>query len=183
MYKVMISGKNHKIYEGGAKMGKIVYLFKGGNTMDREITIFDIANTFLAFESMTHKKLQKLCYYAQAWHLALYKKKLFDNDFQAWIHGPVCPELYREYKDYRWLEIEQTDCDNNLNNEIGDFLNEVYYTYGEFSGDDLEYLTHKEDPWKKARKDLEEWEPSHEKISEEIMKEYYWNVYQESQGD
>ena len=34
-------------------------------------SVFDIANWFLLKEEMTQKKLQKLCYYAQAWCYAL----------------------------------------------------------------------------------------------------------------
>ncbi|MDI9482523.1 MAG: hypothetical protein QM315_04995 [Bacillota bacterium] len=37
--------------------------FKGELSM-KEISIFDVAKTFLHLESMTHKKLQKICYYA-----------------------------------------------------------------------------------------------------------------------
>ncbi len=33
---------------------------------------------------MTHKKLQKLCYFAQAWCFALRGYRLADTDFQAW---------------------------------------------------------------------------------------------------
>ena len=38
-------------------------------------SIGNIADWFLSQSSMTHKKLQKLCYYLQAWSLALYKKR------------------------------------------------------------------------------------------------------------
>jgi len=34
-------------------------------------SVLNIAQCFLSKQGMTHKKLQKLCYYAQAWHLAL----------------------------------------------------------------------------------------------------------------
>ena len=37
--------------------------------------VMDVANWFLSQSSMTHKKLQKLCYYAQAWHCALHNGK------------------------------------------------------------------------------------------------------------
>ena len=30
----------------------------------KKLNIFDVANWFLSKEEMTHKKLQKLCYYA-----------------------------------------------------------------------------------------------------------------------
>ena len=54
-----------------------------------------VAQYFLSKESMSHKKLQKLCYYAQAWYLANYGKPLMPNRFEAWVHGPVSPDLYR----------------------------------------------------------------------------------------
>lgn len=42
-------------------------------------------------DSITPLKLQKLIYYAQAWSLALPERAypLFDEDMQAWAHGPV----------------------------------------------------------------------------------------------
>ena len=52
----------------------------------------DIANWFLSHDSMTHKKVQKLCYYAQAWYCALYDgSPLFSDEIQAWVHGPCNP--------------------------------------------------------------------------------------------
>lgn len=38
---------------------------------EAKYSVFDVANWFLAHETMMHKKLQKLCYYAQAWFYAL----------------------------------------------------------------------------------------------------------------
>jgi uncharacterized phage-associated protein len=152
--------------------------------MEKKITIFDVAKTFLTMESMQHKKLQKLCYYAQAWHLALRKKRLFDNKFEAWIHGPVCPELYQEYKEYGWNPIPKEDrLPENIDKETMEFLEDVFNTYGEFNGDQLEYLSHQEKPWKEARNGLEEWEPSNNEIDEDIMRDYYWSVYEAYQND
>ncbi|MFP5528706.1 Panacea domain-containing protein, partial [Peptococcus simiae] len=53
-------------------------------------SVIDVANWFLSKDSMTHKKIQKLCYYAQAWYCALYDgTPLFKEEIQAWVHGPV----------------------------------------------------------------------------------------------
>jgi len=57
-------------------------------------TVSKIANYFIYVANETgsylsNLKLQKLLYYAQAWHLALYGISLFDEEFEAWIHGPV----------------------------------------------------------------------------------------------
>ena len=65
--------------------------------------IFDLAHAFLSIASMTHKKLQKLCYYAKAWYLALKDENLIDDDFEAWVHGAVQPNLYQEYKVYGFM--------------------------------------------------------------------------------
>ena len=64
----------------------------------------DVANWFLAkadYEAgdvITPLKLQKLLYYAQGWTLAILNKNLFEEDFQAWTHGPAIPSIYRKYK-------------------------------------------------------------------------------------
>ncbi|MBW4622042.1 MAG: DUF4065 domain-containing protein [Cyanosarcina radialis HA8281-LM2] len=59
---------------------------------------FDVASYFIDLANKTgntvnNLKLQKLVYYSQAWHLAIHGTPLFEEDFQAWIHGPVIPEL------------------------------------------------------------------------------------------
>lgn len=72
------------------------------------LDVYIVAKYFLSKSRMTHKKLQKLCYYAQAWHCAFYKNKpLFENRIEAWVHGPVSPELYYRYYNYGWNEIPQ----------------------------------------------------------------------------
>lgn len=63
----------------------------------------DVADYFiwLANDSgsfISNLKLQKLVYYAQAWYLAIYGQSLFDEDFEAWVHGPIIPSLYQKYK-------------------------------------------------------------------------------------
>jgi len=42
----------------------------------QQYDINTVANWFLNKYSMSHKKLQKLCYYAEAWHQALYNSPL-----------------------------------------------------------------------------------------------------------
>ena len=75
-------------------------------------TVFDVSDWFLSKESMTPKKLQKLCYYYKAWGLTLYDEDLLPYiKFEAWVHGPVNSELYRYYKGYLWKNILQ--CPDN----------------------------------------------------------------------
>ncbi|WP_129599399.1 Panacea domain-containing protein [Anaerophilus nitritogenes] len=148
--------------------------------MKREITIFDIAKTFLTFESMTNKKLQKLCYYAQAWYLTLKEgTPLADVDFEAWVHGPVCPELYHFYKDWGFQYInksEEVPEEIQKNKEIYDFIEKIYEIYGDMDGDELEALTHNESPWINGRNGLKRMERSRNIISREDMINFCSNI-------
>ena len=57
--------------------------------------IFDTAKYILQkYDHLSTMKLQKLCYYAQAWSLVWDDEPLFNEDFQAWANGPVCPDLF-----------------------------------------------------------------------------------------
>lgn len=154
-------------------------LRRGGN-MSRP-TVFNVARYFLscvdhgAGSLMTHLKLQKLCYYAQAWNLVFEGQPLFDEHFEAWVHGPVCPDLWHLYKQYEWNPIPLVE-----HPEIGmfsadqlDTLDEVWGAYGELDAKYLERLTHQEDPWIKARKGFEPGDPSKMIISIDDMKDYY----------
>jgi uncharacterized phage-associated protein len=116
----------------------------------------DVANYFLsrANESeesdVSNLKLQKLIYYAQAFHLAIYDKPFFDEDFEAWTHGPVCPGIYRQYKQFGASPIK-VDSEINLDQfsqDQLDLLEEIYDVFGQFSAWKLRNMTHEEAPWK-----------------------------------
>jgi uncharacterized phage-associated protein len=135
--------------------------------------IFEIADWFLTKESMSPKKLQKLCYYAQGWNLALKHRKLIDCTFEAWVHGPVCFELYDKYKNYGWNHIPQNIEKSIIAEDELDILGSVWCTYGEYDGQQLEILTHREIPWINARKGLDIWDNSNNVIAEKDMEGYY----------
>ncbi|SEN52910.1 Panacea domain-containing protein [Lihuaxuella thermophila] len=143
-------------------------------------SILDVAEYFLskvdleAGENMTHLKLQKLCYYAQAWHLAIHDTPLFDEKFQAWAHGPVSPTLYKKYADYKWQPIEIPEYpEYDLSPGQMEFLDDIWNVYGIYDAKYLERLTHQEDPWLNARGNLPEGAYCTNVIDEEDMKRYY----------
>ena len=120
-------------------------------------SIEDLAQWFLSKEPMTHKKLQKLCYYAVAWGYALYGEQIFkDDSFEAWIHGPASPTLYQKYKINGWGIIKQSKKTPNFSKKTTYLLESIWKTYGDKNGDELEAISHKEKPWKEARKGLTE---------------------------
>lgn len=146
--------------------------------MNEEKSIEDLANWFLAKEPMTHKKLQKLCYYAVAWGWALMNKPIVkDGDFEAWVHGPVSLTLYQKYKTYGWNNIEKKEETPKFPSDIEELLNSVWDTYGDKSGNALEALSHTERPWKEARINLGEDERGNVKISPETMRVFYLSIY------
>jgi uncharacterized phage-associated protein len=146
-------------------------------------TIQQIAQWFLCKESMTHKKLQKLCYYAQAWHLALHNSELFEERFEAWVHGPVSPVLYSIYADYGWEKIPSETSRPVFDEAAEGILQAVWNTYGSFDGDQLEALTHSEAPWQNARGNLQPCDTCTCEIQPLDMKEYYLQKFKESQNE
>ena len=166
-------------------MGKIINFNRPKKRGEREmarITISDIAKYFIARADeeeviMTHLKLQKLCFYAQAWSLVFDDKQLFNQPFQAWAHGPVCPQLYQKYKSHSGRQIhvrKGTSFDNDIfSNEQLETLDVVWEAYSRYDAKYLEKLTHKEDPWKLARGSCSPGDSCDTVISQESMKEFY----------
>ncbi len=154
---------------------------EGEVSMDnKELTVLDVANFFRSKESMTQKKLQKLTYYAYVQYIIEYNtatdisKTLFAEQPEAWIHGPVFPSLYQEYKKYNWKKIPKTLLvKTKFSQEIIDMLNRVWRKYGAYSADELEYMTHCELPWQEVRKNLKTDDYSNEPIKIESIYKYY----------
>lgn len=122
-------------------------------------TVHDVANYFLALndpqagEVITHLKLQKLVYYAQGFHLAVFAEPLFPERIEAWRHGPVVPVLYHALKGYGNDVLpapERFEPDDVLTQEQQVLLDDVYSAYGQFSAWKLREMTHDEAPWRDA---------------------------------
>lgn len=107
-----------------------------------------------AGDVMTHLKVQKLLYYSQAWHLANFNQRLFDEDLEAWTHGPVVPSVWRKYRNAGWQALAPPARQIVLDAETTGYLDHVYGIYGKYSAKVLEQETHKETPWLEARGDL-----------------------------
>jgi uncharacterized phage-associated protein len=138
--------------------------------------IYDIADFFIGKESMTPRKLQKLCYYAVAWGHALLNKSIVrgtQSEFQAWVHGPVSPLLYKKYRGNAWGVITSPERNLKLDEKTLDLLESVWMTYRELSANALEALSRTEIPWKRARAGCGDMERSTNVIDIEDMKECY----------
>lgn len=138
-------------------------------------------------DSVSHKKLQKLLYYVDAWHLVNFNYPIVDEDFEAWVHGPVIPSLYQQLKEFGFNdlkvindeydtvdeEIQAIITKNNLSEDQVDFINSVLNKYGGLSSFDLELLSHSEAPWIEARNGYEPHQSCKVVIPKPRMHEFY----------
>ena len=164
---------------------KFISKLIGGIKMDKDIrhSVHDVANYFLAKCEMTPKKLQKILYFAYAWYLAIMNEskdelriRLFDNHFEAWVHGPVCPEVYSKYKHYGASLIEKYKGNiADFTDDDIDILEQVWDVYGTYTANQLESITHQHDPWIKVRKEsgCSAFDWCDGVISDKSMFEYY----------
>lgn len=148
---------------------------------DNEITPEKVAEFFLTKKELTPKKIQKLVYYAYAWFIALNNDSendisnvLFAEQPEAWIHGPVFRSIYDKYKENRWHEVKQIKHAIVFeNDDIQNLLETIWEKFGNYSADELEAMTHCEDPWRIARGDVSKIESSSAKINNSDIFRYY----------
>lgn len=147
--------------------------------MNKKIEISDLSiiiNWFIFQQPMTHKKLQKMLYFSYGIYLTENNKNinniknfLFENKFEAWVHGPVDPEVYQIYKNsgINLISIENYEEENKLSKKVLKVLKKTMEIYSKYSADELEEITHNQIPWQNARKDLAPWEASNNTILDE----------------
>lgn len=138
-------------------------------------TIFDVAKFILEqLGQMSTMKLQKLCYYAQAWSLVWDGDQLFEEDFQAWANGPVCPELFFRLQGRFSVAAQDVPGDSSVFSQAQrETISHVLNYYGGKDAQWLSQLTHLEDPWRQARQNLPAGAPSKAIVSKESMAMYY----------
>ncbi len=142
-------------------------------------TVFDVAK-YILFNCgpITTMKLQKLVYYAQAWHFVWNEEPLFKSRIEAWANGPVCPELYSAHRG--WFEIDLSDLKkgskDGLTEKQKDTIKRVIKFYGPRPAYWLVQLSHQEKPWLQARNGCPEGENCSNEITLQSMMEYYGNL-------
>lgn len=139
--------------------------------------IFDVAKYIIDEKpNITTMKLEKLCYYCQAWTLAWDGEPLFDEEFEAWANGPVSPKLYSRHRGMFRISRGHFDdftTDEGLTEDELENVKIVLSSYGDKDPQYLSELTHKERPWKVARNGLPLGESSDAVIDKEIIQDYY----------
>ena len=142
-------------------------------------TCFDVAKYILKkMGKLNTVKLQKLMYYAQAWSLVWDDEPLFNERIEAWLNGPIIPELYNLHRGQFSLTAEELPKgnENNLTKHQKNSINIVLKDYGDKSTQWLCDLSHLEDPWKEARKGLLPAERGNHEITLAAIAEYYSSI-------
>ena len=142
-------------------------------------SVFDVAKYILEKQGrMSTWKLQKLCYYAQAWTYTWTEKPLFDEEFEAWANGPVCPCLFREHKGRFMLEKSDLMLGNSevLTADENESIDTVLDYYGDKEAFWLREQTHSEAPWINARQGIPDGAACNEVITKEDMGNYYGSL-------
>ena len=90
-----------------------------------------------------------------------------EEEIQAWMHGPVVPEVYSKYSGSSFEEIKAPNHDEcvDIDSEHEEILEQVMDNYGIFEAKYLENLTHSEDPWRIARGNI----PKEEKCTHVLL--------------
>jgi uncharacterized phage-associated protein len=140
-------------------------------------SIHDVAAYILKKQGeMSAMKLQKLVYYSQAWSLIWDEKALFKAKIEAWANGPVVRTLYAKHRGQ--FSIKQW-ADGDWSKIIGDAkktIDSVLSFYGDKSGQWLSELTHKERPWRDARKGMAADARCDREITPAALAEYYGSL-------
>lgn len=136
--------------------------------------------------SLINLKLQKLMYYIQAWSLGINKVAMMNARFEAWVHGPVCRQLYDRFKSTKSLysvitkgDILNKNAADEIASEDREFINYILENFARYSGTQLESMTHSELPWIEARRGIGPMEHCENQISDVTMRAFYGKRYEE----
>ena len=121
----------------------------------------------------TAMKLQKLVYYAQAWHLVVKRGPLFRDAVRAWEQGPVVYSLYTKHKTMRNVGGWPWGDASHISRDDAALLDAVIGIYGNMTPEQLSELTHREDPWSKTPHGRADGEIASQEIPHSVMIRYY----------
>jgi uncharacterized phage-associated protein len=141
-------------------------------------TADEVADAIIAFgldhgDSVTNLRLQRLLYYAQGWHLALHGEPAFDDRIEAWLNGPVVPDVYRKYLLFKHNLLDTPTTEADLTPDLREHVRDIWDAYGHLSSYHLERMSTAEPPWRNARGSLSDGEACENPLSLTDMKDFF----------
>jgi uncharacterized phage-associated protein len=130
---------------------------------------------------VTPMKLQKLLWFLNGWHLAMFGKPAVAEPFEVWRYGPVISSLYQQTKKFgggpvtEYLKTFDEKSGSHLafvpsdaDKEFSEALDVAWEKYIGFNATALSSLTHSaETPWSVAKKN------GVEVIDNELIQRYF----------
>jgi uncharacterized phage-associated protein len=143
----------------------------------------DIAEWFVRYSSdelgapVDPMSLEKLVYYAQAFHFALRGEPLFADELQAWKWGPVVSTVYKKYAGYGAdpIILPLHGPTTSLSSGIEKFLTEVVDFFCRHTAINLSRATHMESPW------IDAVHSSDNTISQLSLKHFYSSLIEDGE--
>ena len=97
-----------------------------------------------------------------------HKRKPIKEEFQHWVNGPVCPELFNLHKGMFYVDLKTIGkkiSGERLSEDEVATVAQVIEEYGGYTAGQLSELTHSEDPWKNTK--------LNEVITEKAIRQFY----------
>lgn len=147
------------------------FLFKNNSEQKEKVAVND---DYEVYEGITHLKLQKLLYNAQGVSLAINNEPLFEEDLEAWDHGPVVRDVYDTFCIFgrNQIIVPVTEETNEIvrkiesDSKVKNILELVYENFSIYTAWQLREMSHvKNGPWDKT--------PKNEIIDLELIKDYF----------
>jgi uncharacterized phage-associated protein len=144
----------------------------------KEVTAHVVADWFVNFcqdhgDVITNMRLQRLLYFAQAWHLALEGEPLFPEKIEAWASGPVQPDTYALFSGNGYRPIEAPRPKRRFPKKVDQFLFDLMKAYGTLNAFELELQSQRDQPWKDARGALSDVDDAKPLIKNQVMRSFY----------
>jgi uncharacterized phage-associated protein/DNA-binding Xre family transcriptional regulator len=143
--------------EGGISSGTIAKFCKAtGQELSfkqagGKLSILDISNYIQQYGKkvldgaydISNKKLNKLLFFVEIELKKVLGARYFDFRIEAWLHGPVYPELYHRYKVFGYDTIKEPFENIQLPQSIIEHINKALDHYLPMSAYELEEESHK----------------------------------------
>lgn len=148
-----------------------------GTQSNSETAKIDVVVNYLVSkcEDITPLALQKLLYYVQGFYYAFINQFIFEENCEAWVHGPVYRDIYFKYREYRFDPISVSETADDLNLTVSEkaIIDSVVKHLSCYSGKVLEAFTHTETPWLSTRGDLPASVSTDRKIDKKLIADYF----------
>lgn len=125
-------------------------------------------------EVITPLMVQRLLFFAQAWHLANKGRPLFAEEFEAWATGPVIVSVFERFQHTAFECLPFIENARDITGDRLSLLESVHEEYGCYQARKLDELSQERGgPWEQARGGRAPEAACNTIISKEAMKRFY----------